>query len=238
MILLQQLSGEKRRDKMIVITPYVDVQPFDGVELAKKIERAGRVCYKSEEKIGKDTYENFIRRIIRSGHESVLEHEKITVKIVCDRGVSHEIVRHRIAAYSQESTRYCNYSADRFQNNITFIEPFFFYTDEGYQLWEKACQHAEETYLEMLRCGFSPQEARSVLPNSLKTEIVVTYNLREWRHFFELRAEHAAHPQMQQIAIPLLLFFKDHIPCLFDDIDFNRDFSSKYYADVRWAMFE
>lgn len=191
----------------------------DGTDLLKKIELAGRVCYKSEAKITPDSAYGFVRRILENGHESVLEHEKITVRIICDRGVSHEIVRHRIASYSQESTRYCNYSLDKYQNELTFIRPFFWSDDlDKLHIWKEAMEMAERSYLSLIARGASPQEARSVLPNSLKTEIVVTMNIREWRHFFKLRASTAAHPQMQEIAMPLLQRFQEVIPIIFDNI--------------------
>lgn len=224
---------------MRIIDPYVEVERFDPVLLMKRIEKAGRTCYKSEGAITEESYKDFIRKIIKSGHESVLEHEKVTARIVCDRGISHEIVRHRIAAYSQESTRYCNYSNDKFGNEITVIRPFFFerinepWRDIKYHVWSGACRSAEQAYFSLLTKGATPQEARSVLPNSLKTEIIVTYNLREWRHFFQLRADKAAHPQMQQIAIPLLRFFRAQMPPVFEDIRYE-DFNPFNYAEVRW----
>lgn len=204
---------------MRIIKPSFEVENIDGVELLKKIERAGRTCYKSEDMITDDSAFTFVRNILKRGHESVLEHEKVTVRIVCDRGVSHEIVRHRIAAYSQESTRYCNYGGKKFGNEITVIEPYFFKDNpERYMLWKNAMEQAESTYFGLLEAGATPQEARSVLPSSLKTEIVVTYNLREWRHFFKLRADKAAHPQMREIAVPLLHEFQRLVPVIFDNI--------------------
>jgi thymidylate synthase, flavin-dependent len=206
---------------MRIVKPSFHIEEVDGMELLKKIEKAGRTCYKSEDRITDDSALTFVKTICKSGHESVLEHEKVTVRIVCDRGVSHEIVRHRIAAYSQESTRYCNYSNSKFGNEITVIEPFFFKDNpERYELWKTAMEQAEATYFSLLKTGASPQEARSVLPNSLKTEIVVTYNLREWKHFFKLRTSAAAHPQMREIARPLLKAFQAYIPVVFDDINF------------------
>lgn len=206
---------------MKIIPPSFELMDYpNGMVLLKKIELAGRVCYKSEEKITADSAIGFIQRILNNGHESVLEHEKLTVRIICDRGVSHELVRHRIASYSQESTRYCNYSLDKHQNELTFIRPFFWNDDsEKFRIWENVMQTAEQSYLALITKGASPQEARSVLPNSLKTEIVVTMNMREWRHFFRLRASTAAHPQMQEIAVPMLEQFKQVIPVLFDDIN-------------------
>lgn len=193
-------------------------------ELLRKIERAGRTCYKSEDKINADSAKAFIKMIIAKGHETVLEHEKITVRVICDRGITHEIVRHRIASYSQESTRYCNYSKDKFGNEITVIEPCFWGGSEidqkKYQVWKSAMQAAEKAYFDLVDLGATPQEARSVLPNSLKTEIVMTMNLREWRHFFKLRTSSAAHPQMLEIARPMLDQFKKLVPVVFDDITY------------------
>lgn len=205
---------------MKVITPSFSFnEKPNGMEMVKQIEKAGRVCYKSEEKIDANSAPKFISSIIAKGHESVLEHEKITVTIICDRGVSHEIVRHRIASYSQESTRYCNYSTDKFGNELTFIKPCFWSeNDEEYKMWESQMEQIENTYIELIKMGATPQEARSVLPNSLKTEIVVTMNIREWRHFFKLRIDKAAHPQMREIATMLLCEFQKNYPIIFDDI--------------------
>ena len=206
---------------MRIIEPSFSIMgQYDGDEILKRIERYGRVCYKSEDRITSDSAYKFIRSIIKRGHESVIEHEKITVCIVCDRGVSHEIVRHRIASYSQESTRYCNYHSDKFGNELTFIKPFYWNEDDKkFSIWKETMQTIETAYLELINEGALPQEARSILPNSLKTEIVVTMNLREWRHFFKLRTDNAAHPQMRQVAIPMLEAFKRTIPVVFDDID-------------------
>lgn len=203
-------------------------------KLMLRIERYGRVCYKSENKIKEDA-SDFIGSVIRKGHESIIEHEKATALFIVDRGVSHEIVRHRIASYSQESTRYCNYSKDRFGGEISVIKPYFFIDDEkAYNSWENACLAAEKSYMDLLQYS-TPQEARSVLPNSLKTELVVTFNLREWRHFFKLRATAAAHPQMRQVVIPLLLLFKKELPVLFSDIEYDERFPQKHYAEVVWT---
>ena len=195
---------------------------LQGIEMMELIEMAGRVCYKSDKK-GEDEKETarFINKIINNGHHSVLEHITATVKFVCDRGVSHEIVRHRLAAYSQESTRYCNYSQERFGNEITVIKPLFF--DEGsdeYAVWENSCKFSEVSYFALLKLGCNAQQARSVLPNSLKTEIIVTYNIREWRHFFNLRylgTTGAPHPQMREVAGMALEKLKNVIPIVFDD---------------------
>lgn len=205
---------------MRVIEPEVEIlDNVNGNEILKKIEIAGRVCYKSEDKITSESAKIFIQNLLTSGHESVIEHEKISVRIICDRGVTHEIVRHRIASYSQESTRYCNYTKDKFGNELTFIKPCFWSEDsEEYRLWIETMQIIENSYNKMIKLGTKPQEARSILPNSLKTEIIVTMNLREWRHFFKLRTSNRAHPQMREIAVMLLEKFKKEIDILFDDI--------------------
>lgn len=193
---------------------------IDGAKILQKLERCGRVCYKSEDKITEGSAEKFIGMILKSGHESVLEHEKLTVKFICDRGVTHEIVRHRIASYSQESTRYCNYSKDKFGNELTFIRPCFWADDsEEYAVWKQAMEDIEKTYVKLLSLGAKPEEARSILPNSLKTEIVCTMNLREWRHFFRLRTAERAHPQIREISVALLDELKKRIPVIFDDIN-------------------
>lgn len=196
---------------------------FKGQDLINKLELVARTCYKSESKIKEGSANKMVATLIRSNHEAMLEHASITVKFVVDRGVSHELVRHRMASFAQESQRYCNYSKDDFGKEITFILPDFLdYKSEGWNVWKNAMQEAEKTYFKMLELGFSPQEARAVLPNSTKTEIIMTANLREWRHFFKLRAADAtgaAHPQMKEVTIPLLAELKEMIPVIFDDIE-------------------
>lgn len=205
---------------MKIIKPCIEIiNAPDYGKMLCKIERIGRVCYKSEDKIREDTADNFIRGIIKRGHESVIEHESISVKVICDRGVSHEIVRHRIASYAQESTRYCNYSGEKFGKEITVIEPCFLVRGtEVYAYWKHGCEHAEAAYFDMLNWGCTPQEARSVLPNSLKTEIVMTMNLREWRHFLRLRTSPAAHPQMREVAKLIYDRFVEKYPVFFEGV--------------------
>lgn len=203
---------------MRIVTPNVEIMtPTDGI--LEHLERCGRVCYKSEDKIADGTAEKFVAGIIKRGHEAVLEHASVTVKFTCDRGVSHEIVRHRMASYCQESTRYCNYSKDGFGGEITVIRPLYLVEGtEGWQYWEEACLTAERRYFELLNIGCTPQEARSVLPNSLKTELIMTANIREWRHFLRLRCDKAAHPQMREVALILLDKLHKAVPVCFDDI--------------------
>lgn len=206
---------------MKIVKPSFEfITPIDGDVILKRLEECGRVCYKSESKITDDSAPKFVSGIIKRGHEAVLEHCSFTVKFICDRGISHEIVRHRLASYCQESTRYCNYSLGKFDGEITVIEPFYLTRGtEGWQYWKVACQIAEKSYFHLLDWGCSPQEARAVLPNSLKTEVVMTANIREWRHFLQLRTSPAAHPQMREIATPLLRELQKKIPVCFDDIN-------------------
>lgn len=207
---------------MKVIEPSVElINPIPYEVALNTIEIAGRTCYRSEENMAGNTSEDFISRIIKRGHESVLEHVSVTARFICDRGVSHEIVRHRIGAYSQESTRYCNYSENKFGNEITVIKPCFWSkSDNEYGIWEISCKGAEENYISLIRDhNATPQEARAVLPNSLKTTIIVTYNFREWRHFLRLRCSPAAHPQMRQVAFMALKELKTKYPVFFFDFE-------------------
>ena len=207
---------------MKAIKAYTQIfNDFNGQDVLKKIEVCGRVCYKSEDKIKDDSAEKFVANIIKRGHEAVLEHASITVKFVVDRGVSHELVRHRLASYCQESTRYCNYASDDFGSEITFIIPDYLdYKSEGWNIWKDTMKACEDAYFKMLDFGLSPQEARAVLPNSLKTEVIMTANIREWRLFFKLRTASAAHPQMREVTRPLLDELKELIPVVFDDITY------------------
>ena len=209
---------------MKIIKPSYEIMSIiDRPAMLKAIELAGRTCYKSEDKITEESASKFVVGLIKRGHEAMIEHSSITVKFVCDRGVSHEIVRHRIASFAQESSRYCNYSSDKFGNEITFIEPCFWKEDSAeYADWSLACSFAESRYFSLIKKGAKPEEARSVLPNSLKTELVVTMNLRAWRHFFNLRAAGKTgrpHPQMLELTVPLLIELKDKLPEVFGDIN-------------------
>jgi len=215
---------------MILVKPSFEIMEIMGEEPLALIERAGRICYKSESRISEDSCRNFAQSILNMGHESVIEHSAMTVKFICDRGVTHELVRHRLCAFSQESTRYCNY-----KGGVTFVIPpwmtqieegeYIFDDRENYggteRRWFEYMCASESMYQYLLEYSWSPQQARSVLPNSLKTEIVVTANFREWRHIFKLRCSKAAHPQMREIMIPLLTKCKEIIPVIFDDIESN-----------------
>ncbi len=206
----------------------IEQLPTDALEV---IERAGRTCYKSEDKITQDSAKTFVEMVIKRGHHSVIEHANMSIRFICDRGVTHEIVRHRLVAYSQESTRYCNYSG-----GVTFVIPpwvniepgefkserfFPKLVEHGADIWIGEMSRAEKSYIYLLdNCHWTPQQARSVLPNSLKTEIVCTANLREWRHIFNLRTSSKAHPQMREIMRPLPDEVKTEIPVIFDDITY------------------
>jgi len=217
---------------MILVKPSYDILDIMGKQFSEQsplfiIELAGRTCYKSEEKMTDESSENFVRAILKRGHESVIEHSAMTVKLIVDRGVTHELVRHRLCAFSQESTRYCNY-----KGGVTFVIPPWVYITEGEypfgtkligenateDQWFAHMMLSEQAYINLLAKGWSPQQARSVLPNSLKTEIVVTANFREWRHILRLRCSKTAHPQMREVMIPLLENVKSMIPVIFDDI--------------------
>jgi len=184
-------------------------------EILKFIEMCGRNAYKSEDKVTQDSARKFIKMIIDRGHESVLEHFNLTIRFITDRGVTHELVRHRLVAYTQESTRYCNY-----QTEVQFIKPIFWCeNDPSYNTWACHMINCEMAYQTLINDGATPQEARSVLPNSLKTEIVCTTNIREWRHILKLRTSTAAHPQMRALMIPLLRELQEKLPELFYDVE-------------------
>jgi len=189
---------------------------FDGLEILKKLERIGRVSYKSEDKITEDSAAKFVKMLIDSGHESTIEHVSLTVHIITDRGVSHELVRHRIASFTQESTRYCNYSKGKFGSELTVIMPPL----QPVELseWKITIQAIEASYLRLINEGVSSQLARLVLPHSLKTELYMTMNFREWRHFFKLRTSPKAHPQMRELALGMLNNLKHMVPVIFEDI--------------------
>lgn len=207
-----------------------------GIDELQHIEKIGRVCYKSESNITEDgeSAKKFVKMLIDRGHEAMIEHSSLSVKFIVDRGVSHELVRHRIASFAQESTRYCDYSKDKFGNGINVIDIGGYINLDAKmkempistvfeikEEWLKAMEEAEKHYMKMIELGATPQIARSVLPNSTKTEIIITANYREWRAFFKLRTAKAAHPSMREVTIPLLKELKNKIPIIFDDIEVN-----------------
>lgn len=219
---------------MLIIKQSHEILHMDGLE---RIERAGRTCYKSEDKITDESAPQFAQMLIKRGHEAMIEHGGASVKFVTNRGVTHEIVRHRLCAFGQESTRYVNYGG----SDIAFILPVWFGTRvplgqpinpdhlrmdpkdrmTADERWMLSILESEETYGHLLRAGWRPEQAREVLPNSLKTEIVVTANYREWRHIFKLRALGTTgkpHPQMQALMLPVLEDFREALPALFGDL--------------------
>ena len=212
---------------MIIVKASYDIlTPIDGLAELKAIERAARTCYKSESAITEDgeSAKKLIRRLIEGGHEAMLEHSFLSVKFTVDRGVTHELVRHRLCSFAQESTRYCNYSKEKFGHDVRFVIPYFFEDETQYlvrtptwEVWKKACEEAEKSYFTLLNLGATPQEARTVLPNSTAAEIVMSGNYREWRHILRLRTAKDAHPQMQEVMRPLGEELKRRIPVIFDD---------------------
>lgn len=204
---------------MKIIEPSYEILRLDDLKL---VELAGRTCYKSEAAITDESADKFVRNLLKSGHETPLEQGFMTVKFVVDRGISHEIVRHRLASMNQESTRYCNYSSGKFRNELTFIRPSFYKcAPDLMNHWEQSMAEAEQAYMEAIRLGATPEQARTLLPNSLKTEIIFTANFREWRHFFKTRAcdlTGKAHPQMKQVTQPLLLEVTEMVPAMFEDL--------------------
>lgn len=213
---------------MKVIEQYIELEDkIDRKAILEKIEKAGRTCYKSENNIKEGSAKKFIENIIKSGHESVIEHVNISVRIITDRGTTHELVRHRIASYSQESSRYCRYQNDKFGNELTFIKPIFnkihnIDQSEYMRQWIECMKEIENTYLCMSRKGIIPEYSRHVLPNSLKTEIVVTMNLRSWRNFLRLRMNKNAHPQIRDIANKIFKVFNNKLPEVFNDLNIKK----------------
>lgn len=232
---------------MLIIQPEIQVENYDGIKIMKNIERACRTCYRSEGLITEDSYKKLLKNCINRGHESILEHEKITIRMICDIGVYKDLTRHRFGSFSIESTRYCNYGKDKFDNEIKFIKPVFYTpgTIEEYddpikkndclktQYWERCMKFIESDYMDMTNIvGAKPDELRMLLPHSTAAEVTMTANIREWRHILGLRCSKAAHPAIRQLLIPLLLKFKEDMPELFSAIDYDIDFPKEKYAKL------
>ena len=232
---------------MLLVKPEIQVEKYDGIKIMKNIEKACRTCYRSEGLITEDSYKKLLKNCINRGHESILEHEKITIRMVCDIGVYKDLTRHRFGSFSIESTRYCNYNKDKFGNEIKFIEPVF-YTDSwklaNYEgavmtteelkssVWYSCMEEIEDSYNYMGELECTPDEMRMLLPHSTAAEVTMTANVREWRHILELRCSKAAHPAIRQLLIPLLLKFKEDMPELFSAIDYDIDFPKEKYAKL------
>lgn len=218
---------------MQIVDPYIQVEKVDGTQIMKNIERACRTCYRSEGKITEESYKTLLKNCITRGHESVLEHEKVTIRMYCDLGVYKDITRHRIASFSIESTRYCNYGKDKFGNELKFIKPCNM--EEGtklYKLWEDACENIEKDYIEMSNLGALPDQLRMILPHSIAAEVTMTANIREWKHILSLRASSHTHPSIRQLMIPLLLHFKQIMPEIFEDVPYDTEFPKEQYAKL------
>lgn len=218
---------------MRIVKPYVIVEKFDGVQVMKRIERACRTCYRSEGKITEDSYKNLIKNCINRGHESVLEHEKVTVRIYNDIGSYKDLTRHRFASFSVESTRYCSYDKDKYGNEISFMDPVYIEDEKVYEVWKKTMHDIENSYLEMKKLGATTDMCRNILPHSTAAEYTMTANIREWKHIFELRANNHVHPAIRQVMIPLLKYFKEQMPDIFGDIPYDEEFNPEYYAELR-----
>jgi thymidylate synthase (FAD) len=221
---------------MKIVKPWIECEKFNGVKIMKRIERACRTCYRSEGSVTEDSYKKLLTNCINRGHESIFEHEKITVRILCDVGFYKDVTRHRVGtAFSIESTRYCNYSKDKFTNNIHFIEPVFSDDKAKYSIWKKAMRNLEKNYMEMAALeNTTVDELRMLLPHSAAAEVTMTCNIREWKHVLTLRCSSHAHPSIQQSFIPLLLLFKKEMPEIFADVHYNEKFPVEKYSKIRW----
>lgn len=217
---------------MKIIKPLIEVEDYDGIRIMKNIERACRTCYRSEGMITDDSYKRLLTNCLNRGHESVLEHEKITVRMTCDIGVYKDLTRHRFGSFSIESTRYCNYGKDKFDNEIKFIDPCNMDKKELFNEWYSACTEIEQRYLKMAELGATPDQMRMILPHSTAAQVTMTCNIREWRHILDLRTKKMTHPAIRQILIPLLLKFKKDMPELFSDIEYDTEFPKEKYAKL------
>lgn len=217
---------------MRIVEPWIKVEKIDGKKIMKKIERACRTCYRSEGKITEDSYKKLLTNCITRGHESVLEHEKVTVRIYSDIGSYKDLTRHRFASFSVESTRYCSYNKDKWGNEIAVINPIYIEDKEVYETWEKTLKEMEKGYLKMKELGATNDMCREVLPHSTAAEYTMTANIREWKHILSLRATNHVHPAVRQIMIPLLKYFKEEMPEIFDDVAYDEEFKKEYYAKL------
>lgn len=218
---------------MKVVDPWIEVENFDGKQIMKNIERACRTCYRSENLINDESYKNLLKNCLNRGHESILEHEKVTVRLLTDISFYKDITRHRHASFSIESTRYCNYGKDKFDNQIKFIRPCNIDKNSSlYTYWSSALEVIEANYMRMMNEGATPDQMRMILPHSTAAEVTMTANIREWRHILDLRTKKMSHPSCQQMLIPLLLLFKKEMPELFDEIEYNTEFPVEKYVKL------
>lgn len=218
---------------MRLVEPWVKVEQFDGVKIMKRIEKACRTCYRSEGSVTEDSYKKLLRNCITRGHESVLEHEKITVRMCCDIGFYKDVTRHRFGSFSIESTRYCSYNKDKYGNEIAFINPSAYIKDkEILETWKTCMEDIEKKYMKMKELGATTDMCRLVLPHSTAAEVTMTANIREWKHILSLRCSNKAHPSIRQILIPVLKLFKKEMPEIFDDVEFDTEFPEDEYATL------
>lgn len=218
---------------MKIIEPKMEVEKFDGKAIMKRLERACRTCYRSEGSITDESYKTLLNNCITRGHESILEHEKITIRMTCDIGVYKDLTRHRIASFSVESTRYCNYGKDKFDNEIKVMRPCNIDPNSKlYEHWTTAMEQIEKEYLDMSKEGATADQLRMLLPHSTAAEVTMTANIREWKHIFNLRANNHAHPAIQQLLIPLLLLFKKEMPEIFSNVPYNEKFEEMYFQKM------
>lgn len=217
---------------MKLIEPKICVENYDSRKIMKNLERACRTCYRSEDLITEDSYKKLLMNCMNRGHESILEHEKITVRMTCDVGVYKDLTRHRFASFSIESTRYCNYGKDKFDKEINFIRPIFADELDKFNVWEDTMRTIEDAYVKMVAAGCKPDEMRMILPHSTAAEVTMTANIREWKHILDLRTKKMTHPAVRQLMIPLLLNFKKNMPEIFGDIEYDEDFPKEKYAKL------
>ena len=218
---------------MKIVDPVVYVEKYDGVEIMKSLERACRTCYKSENLITDESYKHLLTNCLNRGHESILEHEKISIRMICDIGVYKDLTRHRFASFSIESTRYCNYGKDKFNNEIKFIKPVHIAENtKTYDIWKETMEHIEKNYMQMQKEGATPDQMRMILPHSTSAEVYMSANIREWRHILSLRCSKMTHPAVRQLLIPLLLKFKKDMPELFENIEYDEEFPKENYAKI------
>ena len=217
---------------MRIVEPWIKVEKIDGKKIMKRIERACRTCYRSEGNITEDSYKNLIGNCIIRGHESVLEHEKVTVRIYSDVGSYKDLTRHRFASFSIESTRYCSYDKDKYGNEIAFMNPVYIENKEMYKIWEETMQEIESAYIKMKQLGATTDMCRELLPHAAAGEYTMTANIREWKHILSLRTTKHVHPSIRQVLIPLLKYFKEEMPEIFNDVAYDEDFKPEHYAKI------
>ena len=220
---------------MKIIEPKIYVEDYDGIKIMKRLERACRTCYKSENLITEDSYKHLLTNCLNRGHESILEHEKISIRMICDIGVYKDLTRHRFASFSIESTRYCNYGKDKFDNEIKFIKPV--HIEEGtenYKIWEDTMKYIEKQYMEMGEKKGNTRSNENVTStfNSCRS-LHAQQTLREWRHILSLRCSKMTHPAVRQLLIPLLLKFKKDMPELFENVEYDEEFPKEKYAGLQ-----